>query len=73
VLDGELLLGTVVRMLELPSCEALEVTPVQGGAPVIVPMVKDAIRSVSPAEKKIEVDLDFLGLLPLGGGEGGGA
>jgi 16S rRNA processing protein RimM len=73
VLDGELLLGTVVRMLELPSCEALEVTPVQGGAPVIVPMVKDAIRSVSPAEKKSEVDLDFLGLLPLGGGEGGGA
>jgi 16S rRNA processing protein RimM len=72
VLDGQLLLGTVVRMLELPSCEALEVDPVQGGAPVIVPMVKDAIRSVAPAEKRIEVDLDFLGLLPPDGGDEGG-
>jgi 16S rRNA processing protein RimM len=64
VLDGELLLGTVTRMLELPSCEALEVEPAQGGTPVIVPMVKDAIRSVVPSEKRIEVDLDFLGLGP---------
>jgi 16S rRNA processing protein RimM len=62
VLDGEQLLGTVTRLLVLPSCEALEVRPVQGGEPVIVPMVKDAVRSVVPAERRIEVNLAFLGL-----------
>jgi 16S rRNA processing protein RimM len=62
VLDGERLLGTVSRLIELPSCEALEVRPAQGGEPVLVPMVKDAVRRVAPAEGRIEVDLDFLGL-----------
>jgi len=62
VRDGEAHLGTVIRMLELPSCEALEVRPPAGGEPVLVPMVKDAVRSVEPAERRIEVDLDFLGL-----------
>jgi 16S rRNA processing protein RimM len=68
VLDGEELLGTVNRLIELPSCEALEVRPTDGGAMVLVPMVKDAVRRVSPAERRIEVDLDFLGL--RGGGSG---
>jgi 16S rRNA processing protein RimM len=62
VLDGDRLLGTVSRLLELPSCEALEVRPVDGGAPLLVPMVKDAVRRVEPAEERIEVNLDFLGL-----------
>jgi 16S rRNA processing protein RimM len=62
VLDGEQLIGTVIRLIELPSCEALEVRPVRGGAALLVPMVKDAIRRVAPAEQRIEVDLDFLGL-----------
>jgi 16S rRNA processing protein RimM len=62
VLDGEQILGTVVKLLVLPSCEVLEVRPERGGEPVLVPMVKDAIRSVAPAERRIEVDLDFLGL-----------
>ena len=62
VVDGERLLGTVTRLIELPSCEALEVRPAQGGEPVLVPMVKDAVRRVAPAEGHIEVDLDFLGL-----------
>ncbi len=62
VVDGEHLLGTVSRLLVLPSCEALEVRPAQGGEPVLVPMVKDAVRSVTPAERRIEIDLDFLGL-----------
>ena len=61
-MDGGQLLGTVTRLIELPSCEALEVTRVQGGEPVLVPMVKDAVRSVQSAERRIEVDLDFLGL-----------
>lgn len=62
VLDGEQLLGTVSKLIELPSCEALEVLPAAGGQVVLVPLVKDAIRRVTPAQKRIEVDLDFLGL-----------
>ncbi len=62
VVDGEQVLGTVARMLVLPSCEALEVRPTHGGEPVIVPMVKDAVRSVTPAERRIEINLDFLGM-----------
>jgi 16S rRNA processing protein RimM len=64
VRDGEARLGTVIRLIELPSCEALEVRPAVGGEPVLVPMVKDAVRSVEPAARRIEVDLDFLGLKP---------
>ena len=33
VFDGERLLGTVSRMIELPSCEAIEVDSASGGAP----------------------------------------
>ncbi len=62
VVDGEELLGTVSRLIELPSCEALEVRPQEGGEAVLVPMVKDAVRRVAPAQKRIEVDLDFLDL-----------
>jgi 16S rRNA processing protein RimM len=56
------MLGTVARLIELPSCEALEVSPPGGGEPLLVPMVKDAIRGVSAARRRIEVDADFLGL-----------
>jgi len=62
VLDGEQLLGTVSRLIELPSCEALEVRRADGGEVVVVPLIKDAIRSVAPERRRIEVDLDFLGL-----------
>ncbi len=60
VVDGEQLLGRVVRLLELPSCEALEVLPSDGGTPLLVPMVKDAIRVVEPALGRIEVNSGFL-------------
>jgi 16S rRNA processing protein RimM len=80
VVDGEHRLGTVSRMLVLPSCEALEVAVEGGGGPVIVPMVKDAVRSIEPQRRLIDVNLDFLGLAPqpssthdpaeLGGGGG---
>jgi ribosomal 30S subunit maturation factor RimM len=52
-------LGTVVRLLALPSCEVLEV---DRGArpPLLVPLVSDAVRRVDPRERVIEVDLDFL-------------
>jgi len=60
VVDGDRIIGTVLRLVELPSCEALEVGPDRGGEPLLVPMVKDAIRRVEPAEGRIEVNLDFL-------------
>lgn len=62
VRDGRQLLGTVSRLVELPSCEALEVTPLHGGRALLVPMVKDAIRRVAPAQRLIEVNMDFLDL-----------
>jgi ribosomal 30S subunit maturation factor RimM len=68
--DGQELLGTVIRLIELPSCEALEVRPTDGGEPLLVPMVKDAVRRVAPAQGRIEVNLEFLGL--AGRGERGG-
>jgi 16S rRNA processing protein RimM len=68
VVDGDRLLGTVRRLIELPSCEALEVQPEQEGEPLLVPMVKDAIRGVDTAQGRIEVNLDFLGLGDSAGG-----
>jgi 16S rRNA processing protein RimM len=62
VRDGGQLFGTVSRLIELPSCEALEVRAARDGEAVLVPMVKDAIRSVNAGERVIEVDLAFLGL-----------
>jgi 16S rRNA processing protein RimM len=62
VYDGALLLGTVRRLIELPSCEAIEVEDRGGGDPLLVPMVKDAIRNVDVAARRIEVDGEFLDL-----------
>jgi 16S rRNA processing protein RimM len=62
VVDGERVLGTVIRMIELPSCEALEVAPAAGGATVLVPMVRDAVRRVAAREGRIDVDLQFIGV-----------
>jgi 16S rRNA processing protein RimM len=72
VFGGERLLGTVSRLLELPSCEALEVRREQA-EPVLVPMVKDAVRLIQPSERRIEVDPEFLGLdeLPAPRNDGG--
>jgi 16S rRNA processing protein RimM len=61
VVDGERRIGTVARMIELPSCEALEVLPAGGGAPLLVPMVSDAVREVDVGGRRIDVDLEFLG------------
>jgi 16S rRNA processing protein RimM len=60
VFDGEQLIGTVSRLIELPSCEALEVKRTAGGPPLLVPMVKDALRSVQPQQRRIEVEVSFL-------------
>ncbi len=57
--DGELPVGTVTRMIELPSCEALEVER-ETGDPLLVPMVRDAIRDVDVAARRIDVDMSFV-------------
>lgn len=62
VRDGSDVLGTVTRLLALPSCEALEVRPADGGQALLVPLVKDAIRTIAPQARLIEVDGEFLGL-----------
>jgi 16S rRNA processing protein RimM len=63
VYDGGRRVGSVRRMLEFPSCEALEVDPGGGGEPLLVPMVRDALRAVDVEARRIEVDLSFLGEL----------
>jgi 16S rRNA processing protein RimM len=60
VWDGERLVGEVRRMLPLPSCEALEVAR-DGGGELLVPMVRDAVRTVDVGARRIDVDLAFLG------------
>ncbi len=60
VCDGERRLGTVSGLLELPSCEVLEVRR-EDGRQLLVPMVRDAVRHVDVAARRIDVSLDFLG------------
>jgi 16S rRNA processing protein RimM len=59
VVDGAVAVGRVRRMLALPSCEALEVER-DGGADLLVPLVRDAVRSVDVAVGVVDVDLAFL-------------
>lgn len=62
VVDGDRRVGEVVRMLPLPSCEALEVRRAgEEEGTLLVPMVRDAIRSVDVHERRIDIDLSFLG------------
>ena len=70
--DGRAL-GTVARLIELPSCETLEVLPPGQGTPLLVPMVRDAIREIDVSSRRIEVDADFLDLPPEGAGDDDGA
>lgn len=63
VCDGARAVGTVRRMLALPSCEVLEVERAGGGADLLVPLVRDAVRSVDTEGRRIDVDLEFLGEL----------
>jgi 16S rRNA processing protein RimM len=61
VCDGERELGVVRRLLALPSCECLEVARAGGGADLLVPLVRDAIREVDVERARIDVDMHFLG------------
>jgi 16S rRNA processing protein RimM len=65
VVDGERQVGIVSRLIELPSCEALEVrlAPSSADAPsegLLVPMVAQAIRHVDVAGRRIDVDMSFV-------------
>jgi 16S rRNA processing protein RimM len=60
VQDGEVVVGVVRRLVALPSCEALEVAR-EDGTDLLVPLVRDAVRTVDPAARRIDVDLRFLG------------
>lgn len=71
VVDGARHVGVVTRLVELPSCEALEVrlatsdmteqTVGRAGRELLVPMVRDAIRQVDVAQRRIDIDMSFLG------------
>jgi 16S rRNA processing protein RimM len=55
VVDGAREIGVVSRMIALPSCEALEV------GELLIPMVRDAIRSIDLEARRIDVDMGFVG------------
>jgi 16S rRNA processing protein RimM len=55
VVDGSRVVGEVRRMIALPSCEALEV------GSLLIPMVRDAIRSIDVEARRIDVDMEFVG------------
>jgi 16S rRNA processing protein RimM len=60
VIDGATEVGDVRRLIALPSCEALEVA-CSDGQELLVPLVRDAVRSVDVAAGVVDVDLAFLG------------
>lgn len=60
VVDGEREVGRVRLLRSLPSCEALEVER-PGGGELLVPLVRDAVRSVDLEARRIDVNMAFLG------------
>jgi 16S rRNA processing protein RimM len=60
VVDGAAEVGRVARLVPLPSCEVLEVAR-EGAADLLVPLVRDAVRSVDVGAGVVDVDLAFLG------------
>jgi len=66
VVDGDVAVGTVARLLPYPSCELLEVQrpdadPDRPAKALLVPLISDAVRTVDVAARRIDVDLAFLG------------
>jgi 16S rRNA processing protein RimM len=55
VVDGGRSLGVVTDVLVLPSADVLEVA-----GSLLVPLIGDAIRSIDPAARRIDVDSGFL-------------
>ncbi|MEA2198676.1 MAG: rRNA processing protein RimM [Solirubrobacteraceae bacterium] len=61
VYDGEREVGTVRRLLALPSCEVLEVARENDAGDLLVPLIRDAVRRVDVERGEIDIDLAFLG------------
>ena len=60
VVDGDVVVGFVRRMSALPSVEVLEVDRADGSE-LLVPLVRDCIRSIDLEARRIDIDLGFLG------------
>jgi 16S rRNA processing protein RimM len=59
VFDGSDRLGRVRDVLLLPAADVLEVER-EGGDPLLVPLVGDAVRSIDVEARRIDVDRGFL-------------
>jgi 16S rRNA processing protein RimM len=57
--DGSREVGVVRRLVVAPSCDVLEVRRADGGE-LLVPMVRDALRTVDVPSRRIEIDLAFV-------------
>ena len=57
--DGEVSIGFVRRMSALPSVEVLEVDRIDGSE-LLVPLVRDCIRSIDIEARRIDVDRGFV-------------
>jgi 16S rRNA processing protein RimM len=60
VVDGEREIGVVRTLRAMPSCELLEVER-PGRDELLIPLIRDAVRAVDVAARRIDVDLAFLG------------
>ena len=61
VRDGDVEVGVVETLLAYPSCDLLEVWRPGHDEPLLVPLVRDAVRSVDVQARVVDVDLRFLG------------
>lgn len=62
VVDGDVVVGVVAKLLPYPSCELLEVQrPESGAKALLVPLIGDAVRTVDVGAKTIDINLTFLG------------
>lgn len=60
VVDGSRDVGCVRELRSLPSCDVLVVART-GGDELLVPLIRDAVRSVDVDARRIDIDLAFLG------------
>ena len=61
VVDGAEPVGVVAALIALPSCECLSIALAGDGGELLVPLVRDAIRSIDVERRTIDVNRGFLG------------
>ena len=59
VMDGDRAVGTVSAVSGLPSCDVLEVSRDEGET-LLVPLVRDAVRTVDVEGRVVDVDMRFV-------------